>query len=782
MSKYPNLLQDGKIFPSWIIHNFKKYKIPIQQIYDEDGCKKQVDNTKLELRSYQLFLSKYLDYNSPYTSILLYHGLGSGKTATAINIYNNLYNYTSQWNVFIILKAALRVSTWDEKTGELGKWITNDDKENRLKNIKFLSYDSPIADQQFSEMLKLSDASKKNLYIIDEAHNFIRNVHSNIISQKGKKAQTIYDHILQEKIENQSTRIILISATPIINEVYELGLLFNLLRPGIFPKSEVKFNELFIDNINPNKISTENINMFQRRIIGLVSYYESIDPTTYAKKVIEYVDIKMSKYQKDIYNFYKEVENKAEAASFSKSVIKSKTYKTFTRQSCNFVFPTVDGIDGEHRPRPSQFKIDEKDADDIMKAKFKKDKKISGLTESKFMNKEGYIKAIKNYVNVFKNRINYLYDNDNKNKHTIDDDIKNILNIYKKNETEKINNILDDYIKNNKPSSVLKLLQECSAKYTCMIFNILISKGPVIMYSNYVLMEGIEIFKIYLDTIGFTLFVKNKVNETKDFFRYCEYHGNVAVELREIYKKTYNLEENKYGKLIKVICISPAGTEGISLNHVRQIHISEPHWNEVRISQMIGRGIRYCSHRYLPLEERIVNIYRYHSIIDGVITTDQYIENIAKQKENIINSFLNAVKEVAVDCELNYEVNKLNQSNLKCFKFEERSLLTKQIEPAYKQDIIDDIQINNGSNSINSNLQKVKVFKINAVQQLDINAEKYSNIEKYWLNKDTGSVYDYNNKYLIGQLKIDENGNFVRNNENIFVIDKLVPYPVIKVI
>ena len=33
----------------------------------------------------------------------------------------------------------------------------------------------------------------------------------------------------------------------------------------------------------------------------------------------------------------------------------------------------------------------------------------------------------------------------------------------------------------------------CSAKFVHMIFNILISPGPVLIYSNYVLMEGLEI-------------------------------------------------------------------------------------------------------------------------------------------------------------------------------------------------------------------------------------------------------------------------------------------------
>ena len=38
-----------------------------------DPCGRKV---KLELRNYQIFVSKYLDYRNPYRDILLYHGLG----------------------------------------------------------------------------------------------------------------------------------------------------------------------------------------------------------------------------------------------------------------------------------------------------------------------------------------------------------------------------------------------------------------------------------------------------------------------------------------------------------------------------------------------------------------------------------------------------------------------------------------------------------------------------------------------------------------------------------
>ena len=75
--KYVDLKINGRLFPSWILANFKAYKLPDMVKSDDDPCFRQ---TKLELRKYQMFLSKYLDFNSPFKNILIYHGVGSGKT------------------------------------------------------------------------------------------------------------------------------------------------------------------------------------------------------------------------------------------------------------------------------------------------------------------------------------------------------------------------------------------------------------------------------------------------------------------------------------------------------------------------------------------------------------------------------------------------------------------------------------------------------------------------------------------------------------------------------
>lgn len=178
VDKYVDLRINGKLFPSWVAANFKKYQLPeIMRKSDSDPCDIDI---KKELRRYQKFLGNYLSYNSPYKNILIYHGLGAGKTVSAINIYNTLYNASPDWNVFLLIKASLQAAPWMK---DLKVWLEEDNYESRMRNIMFVHYDSPTADKNFKETIRKSDPTKKNLFIIDEVHNFINNKYSNINSR-----------------------------------------------------------------------------------------------------------------------------------------------------------------------------------------------------------------------------------------------------------------------------------------------------------------------------------------------------------------------------------------------------------------------------------------------------------------------------------------------------------------------------------------------------------------------------------------------------------------------
>ena len=767
--KYIDFKINGRLFPSWILANFPKFKLP-HVIQDEnyDPCSRR---EKERLREYQVFVGKILDYNSPYKDILVYHGLGSGKTVTAINTYNVLYNSTPGWNVFVLLKATLKNDPWLK---DIEKWLQAEDKTYRMANIKFISYDAPNADKAFMEVVKNADSSKKNLYIIEEAHNFIRNVYSNISSGVGKRAQMIYDYIVQDKKENDSVRVILLSATPSINKPFELALIFNLLRPGIFPKSEAQFNQYYVTTtgtgfeiINPLKK-----NNFQRRILGLVSYYIGATPDYFAKKTITYVDIKMSPYQDDIYGFFEALEDSIS----KKSKNSSQTYMSYTRQSANFVFPAMaQGMNGETRPRPRNFKLTEK----LDKGEEFDMKQLDEKDKDKYYNAQDYLNSVEKYVTTFDAYLTEKLQEDKKANKSITDDIKKIRETYSYD--------LDEFMEKEKvKSELLQTLYNSSPKFLIIILNILRSAGPVLVYSNYVLMEGLQLFKVYLKYFGFSSY-KDR-NQGVPGFRYIEYHGSIDKEQRSRNLAEFNVIENKDGSVAKIIMISPAGAEGLSLANTRQVHIMEPYWHEVRINQMIGRAIRFCSHKDLPKSERHVDVFRYKCVRrtpNKKITTDQLIENLARSKEGLLRSFEDAIKEAAIDCEL-YKNHNLLVNDYKCFKFDEKSLFDEQIGPAYKEDLIDDFKMDNGSNSINSKTVRIKVIKIKAVKILQSSLQtddkekiKYSDPQEYWYNPDTQVVYDLELHYPIGKVGIDDDSIPLKLDAEIYIIDKIIPIPYI---
>jgi superfamily II DNA or RNA helicase len=757
-NKFIDLKINGRLFPSWILANFKKYKLDNIFQTDSDACNSK--DLKLELTAYQKFISSYLDYKSPFKDILLYHGLGSGKTRTTINVYNILYNYTPGWNVFILLKAILEKMNWKD---EIEKWLQKEDLEDRKGNIYFIHYDSPIAHKQFLEVMSKVDRSKKSLFIIEESQNFIRNVYSNINSREGQRAKVIYDYIIEKK-NTDDVRVVLLSGTPAINSPFELALTFNLLRPGIFPNDEVSFNKWFVSTGQYKRLRPEMKNVFQRRIMGLVSYYVGATPDRFASKKVAFIDVPMHPYQSDVYKHFEEIEDAMRKKQKNVGSKSQESYRTTTRQACNFVFPHLSQrVTGELRPRPKSFKISDKLAEKLQ----------SGSKDTLLKDQEKkYIQALQVYITELDEFFQSKHNDDLKNKYTLAEDMK----VFQ----EKYNNNFNEFLeKEKKKSSLFQEMSKCSNKMLCIIFHIFLSKGPVIVYSNYVLMEGLEVFKVYLKYFGFNYYLDKKTN---DYFRYAEIRGEVSGEKidREDAIKKFNLKDNVYGKEIKIILISPAGAEGLNLFSVRQVHIMEPYWNEARIEQMIGRGIRQCSHKYLPIEERHVDVYRYKSVRkNGKETTDQYIEFVARNKASYIESFLEATKEVAVDCELFKGHNMLNQS-YQCFQFDSQSLLDKNIGPAYKQDIKDDIKISRGLNSTKSKIVRIKALKINAVKLLSNPSDespKYSKPEQYLYHSETGHVYDMELHFLVGSVSKDENNAPNKLDKDTYIIDQLVPIP-----
>ena len=124
--------------------------------------------------------------------------------------------------------------------------------------------------------------------------------------------------------------------------------------------------------------------------------------------------------------------------------------------------------------------------------------------------------------------------------------------------------------------------------------------------------------------------------------------------------------DNKDGSKVKVVFISQAGAEGLDLKFIRQVHILEPWYNMNRIEQIIGRAVRTCSHKDLPFNKRNVEIYLYGSLMENrrEEAADLYVYRLAELKAVQIGNVSRVLKEIAVDCILNYEQIGFNFENM----------------------------------------------------------------------------------------------------------------------
>jgi superfamily II DNA or RNA helicase len=92
------------------------------------------------------------------------------------------------------------------------------------------------------------------------------------------------------------------------------------------------------------------------------------------------------------------------------------------------------------------------------------------------------------------------------------------------------------------------------------------------------------------------------------------YSGDMNDRERTAVLKKYNSLENRNGDSIKVLLITDAGAEGITLLEVNNFHILESSTRENKIRQAIGRAVRYKSHSNMPKDRQYVNVWRYWSV------------------------------------------------------------------------------------------------------------------------------------------------------------------------
>jgi len=279
----PYYMNNRKLFIEKLGPLFQEYKRELTTEEKVSSCSSQKTSSEVKLLVHQKVVRDYLNLYSPYRGLLLYHGLGTGKTISSIAIAEGL---KSEKRIFVMTLASLKMNffTQMKEAGDPlykknqfwefvsvegepdkipilakalsigadhikrlgGAWLTDATKEPNFNDLS--ESDQKALDAQIDMMIRskytdinynglnrakldeLTGSGKKNPFnhsvvIIDEAHNFVSRI-VNKIKDKKSISYRLYEYLM----EAEDCRIVFLSGTPIINYPNEIGILFNMLR------------------------------------------------------------------------------------------------------------------------------------------------------------------------------------------------------------------------------------------------------------------------------------------------------------------------------------------------------------------------------------------------------------------------------------------------------------------------------------------------------------------------------------------------------------------------
>ena len=283
-------LNNRKMFLKNFAEIFKKYKKEIEESEkDLVSCDSRTETRELFI--HQRIVKDYLNLHTPYRGLLLYHGLGSGKTCTSIAIAEGMKIPNKR--IFVLTPASLKMNYFSElkKCGDDlykkkqywefvsvvgnpeyltilsnalsipeeniskngGAWLVNVKKQ---PNFETLSTDQQKdIDDQLNIMIRakytdinyngLNQRKMKELtrdysinpfdnsvVIVDEAHNFVSRIVTSLkkIGKKQPTNKSINLTLYNYLMDAKNVRIVFLSGTPIINYPNEIAVLYNILR------------------------------------------------------------------------------------------------------------------------------------------------------------------------------------------------------------------------------------------------------------------------------------------------------------------------------------------------------------------------------------------------------------------------------------------------------------------------------------------------------------------------------------------------------------------------
>lgn len=612
-------------------------------------------NTKnIELGNHQILIKNFLNDKTPYKSLLIFHGVGVGKTCTAITASECFQDYFArskkkiiclasgnlhdQWrdtiynknvkkcpttnltNVFQNDKAYftdgvdLRIKKHIEKYYEFWGYLQfANHVESQIK--KKIRKEITPEERKKIEIDVIKDIYSNRLLIVDEIHNLRDS--SDIGSPDNLARKQSFDYLNKVLKYSDNLRLILLSATPMYDNSKEIINILNYLLLND-KKTQIEAKDIFNSK---GLLTRDGLSIINRKCRGYVSYLRGENPISFPIRL------------------YPDVNNDSNCLIPNRILDKNDKLREIK----------------DHR-YPKKDKLNNDIVDDIKFLKLYKNK-LEGHQLNYYEN-ISLAGGILNDEELLQSS-NIIYP-------SIEGDV------FKIGETG-FSNIFDKSKKSFKyKSNILKKygeilhkdnIKDYSSKINTILDLVDKSSGIILIYSKY-LWSGLVPLSLALEHYGFNNYKSNLLDSDKKMknkkLNYVLFTANQFLtpytdsEKRELFS-AFNSSDNKDGKNIKIILTNIS--EGLDLKRIREIHILDPWYHLNEREQIIGRGIRFCSHRDLNQEERNVTIYLHVSFMNDKETRDIEMYRIAEKKAIEMGKVELILKKNSIDCYLNNKIN-----------------------------------------------------------------------------------------------------------------------------
>ena len=685
--KDPDLL--AKIFKKREFYYYRVPKREIMKSYDEikkyrsANCK----DGNNEPKEQQYIIPNFISPNTSYKGVLLMHGVGTGKTQAAIRLAEQFKDQVKKYNtkIYILVpgpntrenfKKELISATGEtylinrDKINQMSKHEIDIEKKNAIASAlnyyRILSYKTFLKKVLGEKMTEKKIVDNKKIissYLKDETGEYTReivvdritNLNNSIIivDEAHNITGNDYGEALKKIIKNSvNLRVVLLTATPMINFADEIVDMLNFLRPE---NDQIQRDKIFTsDKSYTMKIKPNGLEYLKDKARGYISYYRGSIPYTFAERVemgtisegMLFTPVIKCDIQKFQYNTIKEITKKIDDINPDNNT-SSATVNIVLSSAGNFVFPGLSkdkteivgcySTDGIHTIL-SQLNTDGVKLRSLINKTFFKGKLLQAEED------------------------NFIISNENKYISGLILDLK-----YIKDFSIKFYNIM---------MNLKELVDGKKGSSTAFIYSNLVKAGGIELFAETLIQNGYleynednKQYDIKDNTIDyktgltFLEFKKKKLNNFKPttFLLVTGGSDESGEDLPEIKQKiiqeVFNNSNNTDGRTIKFILGSKVMNEGVTLKNVKEVHIIDVFFNLPKAEQVIGRAIRMCVHKDVINDEYKfpkVNIFRY---VIGLpdkdkLSSDEILYQKAELKYITIKEIERSLKEVAFDCPL----------------------------------------------------------------------------------------------------------------------------------